>query len=423
MTNPIPTYIVNLPERKDRLAHVLEQFEGRDEFSVEVVAASKQKVGAVGLWNTLVGIIEKANRLGQEFVLICEDDHRFTVAYSEELLRECIRIADEFAADILSGGASWVESLFQMTDNLFFMEEFTGAQFVIVFKRFYQTILSIQFSDKDSADLVYSAVAGRKLLIHPFISTQKEFGYSDVTPFYNDRQGYLTDLFNQTANKLDYVKMLCLSYQDVTNAGITTCNHDDVCISTYFLWEPPSTKESDIFLQEFSCRDEFEVQRLEPPPDSQFYQDWAAIRQIVQKAIDNKDEVVIICGPDHRFTDNYSKDLLFRNIRLAFEQGADMLVGGLDRFGFCFPASLETYWVNSISGAPLKIIFERFFNEIMNAPFTGNKTPDELLSSLSSNKMTFYPFISRREDAGAASRLSRLHEMYLDHVLRKSISQ
>ncbi|GAB3357754.1 hypothetical protein GCM10027566_21910 [Arachidicoccus ginsenosidivorans] len=44
----IPTYIINLEERKDRLKSVLKQFENRPEFKLNIVTAVKKKEVMLG---------------------------------------------------------------------------------------------------------------------------------------------------------------------------------------------------------------------------------------------------------------------------------------------------------------------------------------------------------------------------------------
>ena len=54
-------------------------------------------------------------------------------------------------------------------------------QTVIVYKKLYARILSYNFKDTDTADGVLSGLARFKMVIYPFVSRQKAFGYSDIT--------------------------------------------------------------------------------------------------------------------------------------------------------------------------------------------------------------------------------------------------
>lgn len=48
-------------------------------------------------------------------------------------------------------------------------------------KKLYARILSYNFKDTDTADGVLSGLARFKMVIYPFVSRQKAFGYSDIT--------------------------------------------------------------------------------------------------------------------------------------------------------------------------------------------------------------------------------------------------
>ena len=64
--------------------------------------------------------------------------------------------------------------------RLYQVDWFWCTQFIVVYASLYDRILSYNFDD-DTVDGVLSELASCKLVIHPFISEQKDFGYSDVT--------------------------------------------------------------------------------------------------------------------------------------------------------------------------------------------------------------------------------------------------
>ena len=207
----IQTYIINLKKRTDRKDHILKEFLGREEFNLDVVEACEHESGAIGLWNTIRHILQSQVR-DEEYIIICEDDHQFTKHYSKELLSKSIRSASLKGADVLVGGASWFNSALQISSDLFWIEKFSGLQFCILFKKFYKTILNADFKEGDAADYKISALTKDKLLIHPFISTQKEFGYSDITRKNNDNEGYVTQIFSDSSEKLNQLREVALFY-------------------------------------------------------------------------------------------------------------------------------------------------------------------------------------------------------------------
>ena len=197
----IPVSLINLKSRTDRRLHILQQFCQKAEFAVHIIEACEHNNGAIGLWNSIIQILTSLVNDENDYVIICEDDHQFTEHYSKELLFHCIAEAQERDADILSGGVSWFRDIIQISENLFWIEKFSGLQFTIIFKRFYDKILSANFSKTDAADYKISTLSDNKFVIYPFISVQKEFGYSDVTSK-NNKAGFVERIFEESSERL-----------------------------------------------------------------------------------------------------------------------------------------------------------------------------------------------------------------------------
>lgn len=62
--------------------------------------------------------------------------------------------------------------------------------------------------DEDTADGVLSELASCKLVIHPFISEQKDFGYSDVTQSNQEHAGRIREHFAWANRKFDTLKAI-----------------------------------------------------------------------------------------------------------------------------------------------------------------------------------------------------------------------
>jgi len=212
----INTYVMNLKHRTDRYEHITQEFYGRKEFNLKIVTACENKVGAMGLWETLRHIILTLTHPDDEFILICEDDHQFTEYYSKELLWTAIDEAKRKETDILLGGLSWYESALRISSDLFWVDKFSGLQFTIIYRKFFQTILNIDFGEIDAADYKISSMSKNKLVMYPFISVQKEFGYSDVTAK-NNKSGYVTQLFSDSSEKLDHLKRVSEFYNVINH--------------------------------------------------------------------------------------------------------------------------------------------------------------------------------------------------------------
>lgn len=207
----ISTFIINLEKRSERKHHALQQFDSRLEFNLTIVNAIEDKNGALGLWLTIKHIIKDLAPKGAEYILICEDDHLFTEHYTKEVLFNAITEAEQKKADVLMGGVSWFGDALQISKNLFWVDQFTGTQFVVVYRKFFNTLLHADFSPGDTADRKMAELSTNKFFMFPFISTQKEFGYSDATTK-NNTEGYVDQIFSDTTEKLQHLVKVASFY-------------------------------------------------------------------------------------------------------------------------------------------------------------------------------------------------------------------
>lgn len=200
--NKIPTFIISLDHRKERRKHIIEQFEDKDAFDWTLVKAIENEYGNLGLWLTMQKIVAESVSLNREYVLICEDDHQFTSDFTEPHLYACIENAKILNADLLLGGICSTDNNFkQVQQNLIAVEHFACTQFVIIFKSFFDVILNSAFLDNDCVDLKMAVLTSKKLTVYPFISTQKDFGYSDCSSGYYESK--MTSFFKETSRLIN----------------------------------------------------------------------------------------------------------------------------------------------------------------------------------------------------------------------------
>lgn len=201
MEKKIPTFVINLKKRPDRKKHVLNQFADKPEFDVKLVNAIEHDNGSLGLWMTISHIVRDLIDPGDEYFLLVEDDHVFTNCYDQQIFFDNIAYAKSLDADVLLGGVSWFDSVVPISRNLFWVDSFNATQFVLVYKSFYNRLIENLDTYSDPADINISKISDKKFIFHPFISIQKEFGYSDATSF-NGEQGYITQIFSHSTKRL-----------------------------------------------------------------------------------------------------------------------------------------------------------------------------------------------------------------------------
>lgn len=198
----IPVYVINLPERTERLESIYETFKGKNEFELNIIPAIKRERGADGLWQTIYSIVEKANDGDDEVIIICEDDHVFTPIYERDLFINEVIAAGQSGCQILLGGIGNYNNAVPLSPNRLWIDWSWSTQFVVLYRTAFQDILDSTFGEKDVADEFLSLLLSNKMVLYPFISRQKDFGYSDVTAS-NNNKGQIEDLFDQTEARLN----------------------------------------------------------------------------------------------------------------------------------------------------------------------------------------------------------------------------
>jgi hypothetical protein len=217
MTDPfedisIPTYVINLKSRTDRLEHVFSQFKDKPEFDIQIIEACRNKIGAVGLWQSIVKIINKVIKGDDDLIIICEDDHSFTEHYNKQYLIQNIIDAAEQGVELLSGGIGGFSDAVPITRNRYWIDSFWCTQFIVLYRPIFQKILDETFLDTDTTDGIFSELTSHKMVIYPFISIQHDFGYSDVTRSNNEISGMITTHFKEADKKMQVYKKVYENY-------------------------------------------------------------------------------------------------------------------------------------------------------------------------------------------------------------------
>ncbi|MDP3665748.1 MAG: hypothetical protein Q8R50_03640 [Sediminibacterium sp.] len=398
----IPVFVINLKIRTDRKLHILREFSGKKEFQVEIIEACEHEVGAIGLWNSIKHILQNLTKKEDDFIILCEDDHQFTEMYSREILCRSIVEAKRMNADIILGGVSWMNSMLYVSENIYWVEKFSGLQFTVVFRKFFDKILEAEFTAYDAADYKISDLTQDKFFIFPFISIQKGFSYSDVTPK-NNLEGRVSELFEKTCERAKIVDKV-KDFYDTTDHPFEAINVNDLgnlTIPTYIINLPEQAENRAHIEAQFAGRDEFEVSLVDACKHQVGAVDlWLSIRKIVQMAIENDDDVIAICEDNHEFTANYSKEVLLTHILEAYRQGIDFLSGGSSGFGFAIPVTKNRFWISECLSTQFLIVYRNFFQKLLDEPYDDNTDANILISEVTPNKMLIYPFISVQSDFG-----------------------
>lgn len=401
--NHIQVYAPNLKCRKDRKLSIQLQFVDKPEFELHVIPAIEMKDGAHALWQTFYAIVEKEAKSDSPFFVFCEDDHVFTENYTFDYLQSQIEAADRMNADLLSGGMSWLLHPIQVTEKLFWVATFNGMQFTVVFRRFYQRILAAKTTQGYVTDFRLSALSHRKFVMYPYISVQKEFGYSDVTTG-NDRDGFVEGAFENSQNllqKLQKVKSFYAQLPQQTVSAVLQSDVTGVCIPTYVIHLPEHIDRYEHLSAQFRGRKEFDLHWVNAcKHEVGAYGLWQSIRKVVQQAYDNDEQLILICEDDHAFTRHYHREQFLHQVMLAGVMGAQLLSGGIGGMSNLVPLRHGLYWMNDFWCTQFIVLYRSAFLPILQADFSLRDVADEKLASILTRKMAIVPFISEQSDFG-----------------------
>lgn len=401
MHNKIPTYVINLKHRTDRRTHIVKEFQDRSEFSVHIQEACEHEIGAIGLWQSICEIVTSAENNGLDFVLLCEDDHRFTGEYTCQYLSDSIAECQQMDGDILLGAISWFDCALPVSENLHWVGHFTGTQFMVIFKKFYRKILEVAFTDVDNADHKIAAVTCQKFFMSRPVSTQAYFGYSDITAR-NGLEGQLEELFGRSTNGIHILKRVSDYYQmeaKVLGDEAQDVDIEKLIIPVYAISR--SAEDRLHMVRQFAGKPEFELNFITPddPQMKMNVNEWIGLRRIAQQAKENDEDVIVICNGDHSFTSDYNKKDFLKHIIEAHYQGADLLLTGCQKFHRAFPVGPSRYWIAEAEACSFLVVYQKFFEALLAEPFGEDVKPEKLIHEITFDKMLLYPFISHSLEA------------------------
>ncbi len=239
--------------------------------------------------------------------------------------------------------------------------------------------------------------------MHPFISIQEEFGYSDVTGS-NSSPGTVAALFERTDACIRLMEKVAIHFSDPTRqpGKVDISQFEDVSIPVYVIDNSQRQENLTQLSGQFEGKTEFAVTLIPASTgDDPAYAWYTDLQRIVTMAMDNDEDIIIVCEDDHFFTKNYSKSFFFRNIIEAWEQGADCLTGGCTAFNYAVPVAASRFWVNACEGN-FVVMYRALYSKIREASFETGWKQGSLPSAISSNKLLLYPFVAAKKTNGPA---------------------
>ncbi|MEH6309083.1 hypothetical protein RYH73_25755 [Olivibacter sp. CPCC 100613] len=135
---------------------------------------------------------------------------------------------------------------------------------------------------------------------------------------------------------------------------------------------------------------------------------------IIKMADELSYDILLICEDDHTFTTGYNSNLLFSLIESANKLRADVLLGGISWFDCALQVTPELFWLNKFNGTQFMLIFKRFVPTLLEYRYDEDDKLDLVISKLSTNIFTSFPFISHQSYFGYSDATDFLEQNHTD---------
>lgn len=388
----IDTFVINLKERTDRLAHIKNEFDGKKEFNVIIVEATKHTNGALGLFDSFKRCVKRSLEENMDFIILCEDDHIFTTAYSYKTLEECISVGQKSGFDLLLGGVSGFRNAIPYNENIFWVESFTGAQFTVVFKKFFEKFLTIELKGWQNIDIEMSNHTDHIFALYPQISFQKTFGYSDVTPKNNSVR--IEDYFYKTEHRFQQQLFVRSYYRTLLEKWKS--EEADFILPVYVMASKDGGDRKKHINSVFNGKSEFDLTVVEVEKTGADHRDrYQTLLNIVKLAQSREEDLIAVCDDTHTFTEAYDRDILMNAILKAYNLDNRILFGGfLGTTANTVFLDHDLFWVDVCDEPGFMVLFSNVFSSILESPIGEKTSYGQHLSLLTSNKVAIYPMIS-----------------------------
>jgi len=171
----IPVYLISI-RNSDGLPDIGEPFQGKPEFELNIIEADMNNY-----WQAMQQCVRSGIDKAEDVLVICNQSHRFTENYARDFFIGNILEAHEQGCDILAGGMGGFNQAVPITKNRYWIDRFWYCHFMVVFRKFYDKLLSKAYKNNKPIDDAISELTMHKMALYPFISTQRDFsdGISD----------------------------------------------------------------------------------------------------------------------------------------------------------------------------------------------------------------------------------------------------
>ena len=166
---------------------------------------------ARGIWKYFKNITKKELENKSEFFLFSFEHSFLDFNFSPDFVFHCLKDTQKKRADVLLGGVESFDHPIQITANFFWIKNFSGFKFLIIFRHLYSKILKVRPSSKENIESCISKTAQAKFIIYSAVNSVRNFKnlYPNDTDNANSQKPMITSglyqqlfMLDQTGNHL-----------------------------------------------------------------------------------------------------------------------------------------------------------------------------------------------------------------------------
>lgn len=148
----IKGYCIHLSKRTDREENMYKELDYFIPNQYTILEAERHPIGKIGVSRSFKKAINEAKKLNLDYVLVFEDDVRFTSERSRECFQNAINtLPDDW--DILLGGIYADTNLFDYNEHMKKVESFSALHCTLIRETAYDKFLQHKEEDKKTSHL------------------------------------------------------------------------------------------------------------------------------------------------------------------------------------------------------------------------------------------------------------------------------
>lgn len=167
----IPVYILNIAGNNDIHLNAHATFSDRIEFAIAWEDTAYHINNIISTWDKIKNCVKHAISQEEDVIILCDTACQFSDSYNYNSLIDAVVEAASFNSDILLGQLNSFNQAVPVNDHIFWIDAFDYSPFIIIYRNFYEAILTTEIEEQQSIGEILSYLTSKKLTVFPFFTT------------------------------------------------------------------------------------------------------------------------------------------------------------------------------------------------------------------------------------------------------------